>query len=271
MKNKFAISLVTLLVSGTMMTAPVVANAAVETSTPSVAASRSFTAVSERDNDLLTESSSVSVSGDTKWENTESLKVEQVKSPAEIAEEEAQKKAAEEYAAQQEELAKQQAQAEAAAQQQAASRNQTRTSQADESSSSNASDAAVASAAASATTPAASSVASSAKGATMVSAALSHMGQAMWCTDLVTAALAAVGVNFSGWPADYANIPGGVQVGDISAAQPGDVLVYGNSHVAIYMGNGQAVHGGWGGYPNVGTGSATGTSAGVPTAIVRIP
>ena len=244
MKKTIAISITTLLAAGSLVLVPVVANAADGVS-PSVAASRSFAAVSDRSSDLLVESSSVDVSGDSKWENTERLSVEQVKSPAEIEAEEAEK-AAQEAAAQ----------AAAAAQAQAASRSQARTSQ---------------NAASTAAAVAAANVPSSAKGTTMVNAALSHMGQAMWCTDLVTAALAAVGVSFSGSPAAYANIPGGVQVGSLSAAQPGDVLVYGNSHVAIYMGNGRAVHGGWGGYPNVGTGPALGTSAGAPTAIVRIP
>ena len=61
--------------------------------------------------------------------------------------------------------------------------------------------------------------------------------------------MAAIGVNFHGWPADYQSL--GTIVSQ-SQAQPGDIIYYqsngfGSSHVALYIGNGQAVHGGWNG------------------------
>ena len=69
------------------------------------------------------------------------------------------------------------------------------------------------------------------------------------CTALVSNSLAAIGVNFHGWPADYQSL--GTIVSQ-SQAQPGDIIYYqsngfGSSHVALYIGNGQAVHGGWNG------------------------
>lgn len=69
------------------------------------------------------------------------------------------------------------------------------------------------------------------------------------CTALVSNSLAAIGVNFHGWPADYQSL--GIIVSQ-SQAQPGDIIYYqsngfGSSHVAVYIGNGQAVHGGWNG------------------------
>ena len=56
---------------------------------------------------------------------------------------------------------------------------------------------------------------------------------------LVTNALAAVGINFHGSPEQY------LSLGRITSSPvAGDIIVY-SGHVAIYLGNGQAVHGGW--------------------------
>jgi cell wall-associated NlpC family hydrolase len=78
---------------------------------------------------------------------------------------------------------------------------------------------------------------------------------------LVTNALRAVGINHHGWPASYAAL--GTQV---SVPQAGDILIYQNAgagvpHVAIYVGNGKAIHGGFNGSTvlfsaNVGSGYA---------------
>lgn len=64
---------------------------------------------------------------------------------------------------------------------------------------------------------------------------------------LVTNSLKSIGINFHDWPVGYASL--GKQV-PLSEAQPGDILIYkdgglGVGHVAIYAGNGKAVHGGW--------------------------
>ena len=58
---------------------------------------------------------------------------------------------------------------------------------------------------------------------------------------LVTNSLRAVGINFHGWPYQYLSLG---RVVPYSQAMPGDIVVY-NGHVAIYIGNGQCVHGGW--------------------------
>lgn len=76
-------------------------------------------------------------------------------------------------------------------------------------------------------------------------AALAQVGVNQDCTMLVTNSLAAVGINFHGSPASY------LSLGTLTDTPvPGDICVY-QGHVAIYIGNGQAVHGGWLGYTTV--------------------
>ena len=73
----------------------------------------------------------------------------------------------------------------------------------------------------------------------IAAAALAQVGATQDCTMLVTNALRAVGINFLGWPEDY------LSLGTITSSPvAGDIIVY-SGHVAIYIGNGQAVHGGW--------------------------
>ena len=79
----------------------------------------------------------------------------------------------------------------------------------------------------------------------IASAALAQVGVNQDCTMLVTNALKAVGINFHGWPSDYASLGSWT-----SNPVPGDIIIY-SGHVAIYIGNGQAVHGGWNGYTTV--------------------
>lgn len=70
-------------------------------------------------------------------------------------------------------------------------------------------------------------------------AALAQVGVYQDCTMLVTNALAAVGINFHGSPTAY------LSLGQLTNNPvPGDICVY-QGHVALYIGNGQAVHGGW--------------------------
>jgi cell wall-associated NlpC family hydrolase len=87
----------------------------------------------------------------------------------------------------------------------------------------------------------------SGKGATIAAAAYAQIGISQDCTALVSNALAAAGINFHGWPNDYAKL--GTPV---ATPAPGDILIYqdagaGVPHVAIYVGNGQAIHGGFNG------------------------
>ena len=89
--------------------------------------------------------------------------------------------------------------------------------------------------------------ASSNKGAAIYQAALAQLGRYQDCTILVTNALKSVGINFHDWPAGYMSLG---TVVPASQAQPGDLIYYANgglgmAHIAVYAGNGQAVHGGW--------------------------
>ena len=91
--------------------------------------------------------------------------------------------------------------------------------------------------------------ASSNKGAAIYQAALAQLGRYQDCTMLVTNALKAVGINFHDWPAGYMSLG---TVVPASQAQPGDLIYYANgglglAHIAVYAGNGQAIHGGWNG------------------------
>lgn len=81
----------------------------------------------------------------------------------------------------------------------------------------------------------------------IASAAYAQLGVSQDCTMLVTNALAAVGIHHHGWPDSYFSL--GTQV-SASQAMPGDLVYYadggmGMAHIAVYVGNGQAVHGGW--------------------------
>jgi len=106
----------------------------------------------------------------------------------------------------------------------------------------------VAAVAATVATPAAPAVASG-KGAAIAAAAYAQLGVSQDCTALATNALAAVGINYHGWPAGYLSLGRTVSAAE---AQPGDLAYYQNggmgmAHIAVYVGNGMAVHGGWNG------------------------
>lgn len=111
--------------------------------------------------------------------------------------------------------------------------------------------AATATVAVSSPTPApAAPAASSGLGAAIAAAAYAQLGVTQDCTMLVTNSLAAVGINFHDWPAGYLSLGRTVSAAE---AQPGDLAYYANgglagqAHIAVYVGNGQAVHGGWNG------------------------
>ncbi|MGX9902177.1 NlpC/P60 family protein [Arthrobacter sp. SA17] len=100
-----------------------------------------------------------------------------------------------------------------------------------------------------ATAPAPAPAASSGMGASIAAAAYAQLGVAQDCTMLATNSLAAVGINYHGWPAGYLSLGRTVSAAE---AQPGDLAYYQNggmgmAHIAVYVGNGQAVHGGWNG------------------------
>ncbi|OZG63178.1 hypothetical protein BLEM_0443 [Bifidobacterium lemurum] len=211
-----------------------------------VTSTRSFPSITTVRKDLTVESTSTQVDEDADWGSIESLDVPQTQSQAE-KDAEAQAQAEEEA----------EAAAQAAEQAQAASRNSSRESLSSSS-----------------WTDAGSS--SSSGAAAAVDRAYSLIGASMDCTALVTAALAARGISFQGWPEDYLNVPGGYVVTD-GSLQAGDILIYADTggwnggahydHVALYVGNGQAIHGGWNG-STVALASAMTNKL---TAVVRIP
>lgn len=212
---------------------------------------RSFPSYTTARKDLTVEHTSTDVEDTADWGSTESLDVPQTKSQAEKDRESEEAKAKEEAEARAKEEA---AAAEAlAAEAQAASRSQQRTAQngANDETVSGESGESSESASSSAGSTS-SSVEVSGNAGAAVAAAYALLGQSMDCTALVSAALAAGGINFHGWPEEYAGL------GEhVSEPQPGDILVYRYTggwnggahwdHVAIYVGNGQAIHGGWNG------------------------
>lgn len=87
------------------------------------------------------------------------------------------------------------------------------------------------------------------KAQAIVDAAYAQLGVNQDCTMLVTNSLKAVGIYHHGWPVSYTSL--GREVSS-SEAKPGDIIYYENggmgvAHVAVYIGNGQAIHGGWNG------------------------
>ena len=191
---------------------------------------KSFPSYTQVRKDLTTEATATSVEDNADWGGIENLDVPQTESQVE-KDAAAAKKAAEEEAKKQAEVEAQATQEQA----NAGSRNESRSS---------------------VTYSDASGSVSAGAGAS-IDRAYSLIGQSMDCTALVSQALAARGINFHGWPEEYVNVPGGHVVTD-GSLQPGDILIYANTggwnggahydHVALYVGNGQAVHGGWNGY-----------------------
>lgn len=98
--------------------------------------------------------------------------------------------------------------------------------------------------------PSNTSVKSTSRGSAIANAAKAQIGVNQDCTMLATNSLKAVGINFHGWPKEYLQLG---QVISANEAKPGDLIYYasngmGQSHIAVYIGNGQAIHGGWNGY-----------------------
>jgi cell wall-associated NlpC family hydrolase len=112
-------------------------------------------------------------------------------------------------------------------------------------------------------------VAASSKGQAILSAAYAQLGVTQDCTMLVTNSLAAVGIHFHDWPAGYLSLGRTVSAAE---AQPGDLIYYadggaGVAHVAVYAGNGQAVHGGYNGNQTV----VSSANVGSGPVFIRIP
>lgn len=96
----------------------------------------------------------------------------------------------------------------------------------------------------------------------IVNGALAQLGWGQDCTDLVQNSLAAIGLvesnNHGNGPdlgvGSFASF-GAVYSFDAGALAPGDLLIWpGAPHAAVYVGGGQAVHGGWNGGSTVLTG-----------------
>lgn len=105
-------------------------------------------------------------------------------------------------------------------------------------------------------------------GASIAAAAYAQIGIAQDCTRLASNALAAAGINFHGWPAGYLSLGRTVSAGE---ARPGDLAYYKNggtgmAHIAVYVGNGMAVHGGW----NGGTTSLQSVNVGSGPVFIRV-
>ena len=111
----------------------------------------------------------------------------------------------------------------------------------------------------------------------LVSAALAQVGVYQDCTDLVQNSLAAIGLTerrdqggYDHGVSDFFRYGPSIDyVHGTTELAPGDLLMWpGAPHVAIYIGGGQAVHGGWTGGTTVVAGLST--YAGLPTQIVRM-
>lgn len=101
----------------------------------------------------------------------------------------------------------------------------------------------------------------------IVNAALAQLGVMQDCTALVENSLRAVGIpagDLGTQIGEYTGLGGTlVTSGDYA---PGDVLIWSGRHVAVYIGNGQAVHGGYGGNQTVVAGAFI---DGAPSGVVR--
>ncbi len=108
----------------------------------------------------------------------------------------------------------------------------------------------------------------SGNGASIAAAAYAQLGVAQDCTALATNALAAAGIHYHGWPAGYLSLGRTVSAAE---AKPGDLAYYANggmgmAHIAVYVGNGTAVHGGW----NGGTTALSSVNVGSGPVFIRV-
>ncbi len=112
----------------------------------------------------------------------------------------------------------------------------------------------------------------------IVNAAYAQLGVSQDCTDLVQNSLSAIGVvsaRLNGGPDLGTSVGSWSQFGYLvtdGAYAPGDILIWPGYHVAIYVGNGMAVHGGWtnGGRHAESTVLTGAFATGAPSAVVRV-
>lgn len=109
---------------------------------------------------------------------------------------------------------------------------------------------------------AAAAPAAAGSGSVIANAALDQIGEIQDCVQLVRDSLAAAGIGYSGMGNLFKLGP---TISE-SQATPGDIIYYANgglgrAHVAVYIGGGQAVHGGWSGNNTVIAGTNIGGSA----------
>ncbi len=96
-------------------------------------------------------------------------------------------------------------------------------------------------------------VAAGSKQQIILSAAMGQIGEYQDCVKMVADALAAAGIYWYKWPHEYYGIGYAVSAAE---AMPGDLIYYvdggaGVGHIAVYAGNGMAVHGGYNGNQTV--------------------
>src|SRR5690606_9013303 len=112
----------------------------------------------------------------------------------------------------------------------------------------------------------------------IVNAAYAQLGVGQDCTDLVQNALSALGIvapRHQGGPDLGTGVDTWAQFGHIvtdGAYAPGDLLSWPGEHVAVYVGNGSAVHGGWtnaGSHPQSTVVAGAFATGGSPT-VVRV-
>lgn len=104
----------------------------------------------------------------------------------------------------------------------------------------------------------------------LVEAAYAQVGDSQDCTALVERSLRAIGISVGDLgPAQFSAFgPNVSYVHGETALAPGDILIWGNAHVAIYAGGGNVIHGGWTGYTTAVAG--LNTIHGFPTTVVRM-
>lgn len=101
----------------------------------------------------------------------------------------------------------------------------------------------------------------------LVDAAVAQLGVYQDCTALVEKALRAIGFGVGDLGTQVWEYAQYGQIVTDGAYAPGDILIWSGRHVAIYIGNGQAVHGGFNGNQTV---ISSAFLDGTPSGVVRV-